>query len=571
MTLTIKPSDEKKAKDMSLESMMTETNKVLRTQAEEISKFRDEVAKKYKEDEKKELENKQQSNNNSNNNSDSGGLSKKEIAELKSEREKFLRDFFKTGSKNQQSLGLAVGGVPGAIAANLLGGPLNAFKNMGVDWLKKKYVNRGLGDSISGKASGASDWSAEEKRAAPLKKMNKDINSGFKKLFKLLGGKKDSPKKESWLNKLFGWLGKGLGKIGKFLWKPIRWVATKLGKLIMKPFKWLWKVLGKALAKIASAIGLGSIGNLFGGRKGGKLGKLGKAARAGGRGASRAAAKSAEKAGLKSMEKTVSKAAEKTLGKTAGKAGSKAAGKAATKAVAKKAAKAGGKGLLKGILKKIPGVSLIAGGLFAAQRALAGDWKGAALEMASGVAGCIPGAGTAVSTAIDAGLAVKDVHDATKEANEEEQQEAEIAQPEVQAPQEIPKPSSEPAKSQTKATAKNPNRIPFWKRAAISMIPGGGLYLAYKDFKAATEKEKLETSKEIEDANKQTNVQISQQMTRIVDLLSLLTQNLSPATQAELDKNYLSMIYSDNSNQFAGFSNNSSLGGLGTEVANPVA
>ena len=50
-----------------------------------------------------------------------------------------------------------------------------------------------------------------------------------------------------------------------------------------------------------------------------------------------------------------------------------------------------------------------AGLLFAGQRLLKGDFKGAMLEAASGIASTIPGVGTAVSIGLDATLAAKDM------------------------------------------------------------------------------------------------------------------------------------------------------------------
>ena len=50
-----------------------------------------------------------------------------------------------------------------------------------------------------------------------------------------------------------------------------------------------------------------------------------------------------------------------------------------------------------------------AGLLFAGQRLMAGDFKGAMLEAASGIASTIPGVGTAVSVGLDAALAAKDM------------------------------------------------------------------------------------------------------------------------------------------------------------------
>lgn len=66
--------------------------------------------------------------------------------------------------------------------------------------------------------------------------------------------------------------------------------------------------------------------------------------------------------------------------------------------------KAGGKSLL----KKIPGLGILAGLGFGAQRAMGGDWLGAGGEVLSGVLGSIPGIGTAASLAIDGGLAARD-------------------------------------------------------------------------------------------------------------------------------------------------------------------
>jgi hypothetical protein len=95
--------------------------------------------------------------------------------------------------------------------------------------------------------------------------------------------------------------------------------------------------------------------------------------------------------------------------KPATKAGQKGAVKAGEKVAAKGVAKVGAKAVGKSLLKKIPGVGLVAGGLFAAQRAMSGDWAGAGLELASGAAGTIPGLGTAASVGLDATLAARDM------------------------------------------------------------------------------------------------------------------------------------------------------------------
>ena len=66
------------------------------------------------------------------------------------------------------------------------------------------------------------------------------------------------------------------------------------------------------------------------------------------------------------------------------------------------------------MLKKIPGVSLIAGLGFGLNKLLSGDGVGAMMEVASGLAGTIPGLGTIASTAIDAASAARDI---SKEAS----------------------------------------------------------------------------------------------------------------------------------------------------------
>lgn len=86
------------------------------------------------------------------------------------------------------------------------------------------------------------------------------------------------------------------------------------------------------------------------------------------------------------------------LGKKLGKKlGGKAIGKVA------------GKGIGKSLGKKIPLVGLGLGALFAAQRAMQGDWTGAGLELASGTASMFPGIGTGASVGLDAALMARDM------------------------------------------------------------------------------------------------------------------------------------------------------------------
>ena len=110
-----------------------------------------------------------------------------------------------------------------------------------------------------------------------------------------------------------------------------------------------------------------------------------------------------------SATKATQEIAKKKIQQETAEATAKAAASSTTKAVAK----SGGKTLVKSGLKKIPLVGALFGIGFGLQRAFAGDFTGAALEVASGVTGAIPGVGTAASAAIDVGLAARDIHKAT--------------------------------------------------------------------------------------------------------------------------------------------------------------
>jgi LysM repeat protein len=64
------------------------------------------------------------------------------------------------------------------------------------------------------------------------------------------------------------------------------------------------------------------------------------------------------------------------------------------------AAKTVGRGALSTVGRALPGVGLVAGGYDAYQRAKQGDWGGAALSGAAGLAGLVPGLGTAAATGL---------------------------------------------------------------------------------------------------------------------------------------------------------------------------
>ena len=92
-------------------------------------------------------------------------------------------------------------------------------------------------------------------------------------------------------------------------------------------------------------------------------------------------------------------------GKMLGGLGRKAGAKLGGKAIGKVA----GGAIAKSLGKKIPLVGLGLGAIFAAQRAMQGDFIGAGLELASGAASTVPGIGTAGSVGIDAALAARDM------------------------------------------------------------------------------------------------------------------------------------------------------------------
>ena len=156
---------------------------------------------------------------------------------------------------------------------------------------------------------------------------------------------------------------RGLMLIPDLIFGTIRAVRN-IGKISKTLFSIFKKGPGKILPRLATAVGGKKVGKLF-----------------------------MRKAGKEVTEKVA-------------KEGIKKVGKQVAKKTAKNAVK---KGLGKALAKKIPLLGLGLGAIFAAQRAMAGDFSGAALELASGAASTIPGLGTAASVGIDAALIAKDV------------------------------------------------------------------------------------------------------------------------------------------------------------------
>ena len=177
---------------------------------------------------------------------------------------------------------------------------------------------------------------------------------------------------------LFG--GKGLGGILRLGGRGLRTAGRVAGRALGTAGRWV----GRAARSVGSALGIGGL---------------------------TAAGSAAADVGADAATRSATKAAEKQAVKTAGKSATKAAGKSLLKTGFKSA------------VKKIPVLGALAGGLFAIPRLLKGDWAGAGLEVASGAASLVPGAGTAASIGIDAALAAKDMKDAMKEEQAKEEAE----------------------------------------------------------------------------------------------------------------------------------------------------
>ena len=198
---------------------------------------------------------------------------------------------------------------------------------------------------------------------------------------------------------LFG--GKGLGGILRLGGRGLRTAGRVAGRALGTAGRWV----GRAARSVGSALGIGGL---------------------------TAAGSAAADVGADVATRSATKAAEKQAVKTAGKSATKAAGKSILKTGFKSA------------VKKIPVLGALAGGLFAIPRLLKGDWTGAGLEVASGAASLVPGAGTAASIGIDAALAAKDMKDAMKEEQAKEEAEQ---QPGVENILEDPNASSEETES----------------------------------------------------------------------------------------------------------------------------
>jgi hypothetical protein len=186
---------------------------------------------------------------------------------------------------------------------------------------------------------------------------------------------------------------------------------------VLDPIKAAMETIANNAGTFAAALGgiaaLGLVGKfgrllkIFKGL-GGQIGKLKSMFGLGSKTAASNLTKSAGGVVMKNTGKTVYGAA----GEAALKAGTGTLAKTGTKQVSKTGAKLGAKLGGKTLLKRIPILGSLVGVGFAVDRALKGDFAGAAMEVGSAGLGLldlvVPGLGTGLSLAADAGIAARD-------------------------------------------------------------------------------------------------------------------------------------------------------------------
>lgn len=263
--------------------------------------------------------------------------------------------------------------------------------------VSRSFSNVSEGESGFDSATAISQEKEDDYRRDSLEEQIK-LNDSVEKIYKFISGNtlsknvKSSKDGEGSSGGVLSFLGSLVGdfvggKVGKLL-KPIanskigtKVLSSKVGQKFMTDTN-----VGKAL----SGMGLGNTAENVG---------------------MKTAKESVEKISKESTEALTKKATTEVTESIA----KEGAEKVATKAAGKTAAKTGMKAVGKSLLKKIPGVSLIAGLGFGLNKLLSGDGLGAMMEVASGLAGTIPGLGTIASTAIDAASAARDISKETEE------------------------------------------------------------------------------------------------------------------------------------------------------------
>lgn len=585
MTVTINKDFDKKKNETSwskLESMMTETNKLLKTQTEEYQKAREEVKKRFEANErnKKHTNNntsEQSKNTNNQNQSKTNREDQKRIQELKNERKTDFDNFFRLGSSSARTIGTAIGGIPGYLAGTLLGGPLSALGKHAWNKVRAKYVNRET-NSITDK-NGAGSWNAQEKAAAPINNLSTTVNKKLDKIITLMGGKtsKDKKEKDSFLKtigeKLRDWLlpaAGGAAGAGLFS-RAKNWIKNKLGLSKEKP-------VGGTKNKITKAGTSERINTKN------KIKKVKPKAKVKGRGKAgiiiNALAAAGLGAGIGSLFTDDEETAD-ALNNTAvtalngayyangaydaykvGSAVNKAKGVKNAINVGRAATAAGGLGSstfggpVGGALTTVANVGFTAADIYSMEKQRkellrAGDEREARkLRAQQWIKGTATAAGTIGGGAIGGtigGVAGTVVPGAGNVAG---------------------------AIGGGAIGAGVGSSIGAVTGDALSWLYGKGydMYYNWKDRreKAKAEKAALETQQAMNATNNMVMGQLPEQINIVIDLLSQLAQNLSPTTQSELDRSYLNMVLANKNSGGAGVSGSNNFSAPNLNMINPV-
>jgi hypothetical protein len=152
-----------------------------------------------------------------------------------------------------------------------------------------------------------------------------------------------------------------------------------------------------------------------------------------------------EKAAGSIFHKAVNAAGTEAVTKVETAAVTKVAATTVEHSMEKAAVKTGAKFAFKAVAEDIPILSAVVGTGFAINRLCHGDWTGAAMEETAGIAGCVPGAGTVVSTGINIALAGKDMLSASQATTPAATPNTQVAQNTPAAPAPATPPGATPA------------------------------------------------------------------------------------------------------------------------------
>jgi hypothetical protein len=581
MTTTINKDFNKKKSENSepkIESILTETNKLLKIQNEEYKKAREEAKKRFESRNDKKYANSNKTEQNKQNKEEN-----KKSEELKNERKTDFDNFFRLGSSNQRTLGTAIGGVPGYFAGALLGGPLSAVGKHYWNKIRKKWVDRKTNGTTSN--VGAGNWNAQEKAAAPINNLSTTVNKKLDKIIKIMSGKSSKEKNEDGL----------LKKFGDKIWDLIKGAGVAAGglgllKTLKNKFKSGWN---KTKDWTKRKLGL-SKEKPVGGTK-----------------------NTTRKSNT--LRKSNKKIKPRTKVRARGKAG------VIINALAAAGLGAGIGSLFTDDEETADALNNVAGtalnGAYYANGAYDAYKVGSAVKKANGVKNAINAGrlataaggvgsstfggpvGGAVTTAANIGFTAADIYSMEKQRKELLRAGNEREARKLRAQQWIKgtataagtigggavgaliggaggtvvAPGAGTAAGGVAGAAVGSgvgSSIGAVGGDALSWLYGKGydMYYNWKDRreKAKAEKAALETQQAMNAANSMAMGQLPEQINIVIDLLSQLAQNLSPTTQSELDRNYLNMVLANKNNGGAGVSGSNNFSAPNLNMINPV-